>query len=82
MRISYEVLYTLLDEATAQKVCRALKGFTVRFPTKKIEHKDIIGDYAHMRKGGLGAWQAVERLAVMYEKSPTQIWRIVRAADA
>lgn len=81
MRIGYEVLYTILDEESAARVCRALKGCTVSFPASKIERRDIVDDYRHMRRNGLAKWAAVERLSTMYERSKSGIWAIVKEAD-
>ena len=80
-RLSHEVLYTILDEKDAARVCRALKGFTVTFSGPKITHEEIREDYRYMRERGVTMWQAVERLAAMYDYTPRHVWRIVRDVD-
>ena len=82
MRMSYEVLYTILDKKEADKVCRMLKGATITFPKVKIEHKDIRNDFNRFVDMGLSKWEAIEKLSNIYEKDKTQIWRIVKDNSA
>ena len=78
MRLSYEVLYTILSEEDADRVCRMLKGATVTFPKAQIEHRDICNSFRELVSMGVKEWEAIKRLSEIYQKDKSQIWRIVK----
>jgi len=81
MRIDHQVFYTMLPEEMADKLCRALKGCSVTVPRWAVEHKDILDDYRHMRNIGVPRAEAIKKLAVMYDRSPRTVRRVIANAE-
>ena len=74
--INQEVLYNILDEATADKVCRFLAGYRMSFKKSFIVQKDIISDYKKMILYS-SKKDIVKELAIRYELSQSSIYRII-----
>ena len=76
--VGQDYIYAVLDEETADKVCRYLAGMRVSFNRHSISQKDIYSDYQSMIKQGSSNSCAIKSLASQYEKSETQIYRIIK----
>ena len=76
--VGSECLRAVLDEETAEKVCRYLKGCRVTFAEHSIEHKEIYQAYLAMVQSGAKNSAAIKSLAAQFEKSERQIYRIVK----
>ncbi len=76
--VGSECLHAVLDEETAAKVCRYLKGCRVSFSKHSIEHKEIYQAYIEMVQSGAKNSVAIKSLAAQFEKSERQIYRIVK----
>ena len=76
--VNHEFLCAVLDEETADKVCRYLKGCRVSFNKHDIEHKEIYQAYKHQSGQGAKNSVIVKALSAQFEKSERQIWRIIK----
>ena len=73
--VSPVYLLNIIDEETAKKVWRHLRGVRIYFPKCKSVHNEIRELYKNMK---VEKADAVKRLASLYEMSESQIRRIVR----
>ena len=76
--VGSECLRAVLDDETAEKVCRYLKGCRVSFGKHSIEHKEIYQAYIETVQSGTKNSAAIKSLAARFEKSERQIYRIVK----
>jgi len=76
--LSAASLLTILDEETAAKVWRAFRGDRIYFPKCQSEHAEINTVFDHMTKTGAARESAVKTIAAIYEKSESQVRKIVK----
>ena len=77
MRLNSEVLLTVLDEETLERLERFCEGAVVVFNKRKIQKRYIRKEYIKLTKSGTRKVEAIKILASKYEKSERQIRRIV-----
>jgi len=76
--VNQDLIYGVLDEQTADNLCRYLAGCRVSFSKHEIEHKDIYRNYLDLMRVGCVNSEAIRSLAMQFDKSESQIRRIIK----
>lgn len=73
-----EYLLNVVDEETYCKICEAMQGFRIYFPTIKPKANNIIKDYEQMKKAKYTRKNIIENLVCKYELTRRSIRRYIQ----
>jgi len=81
MKLSYEVLETILDKETFLKLISFCAGYEVVFPKNKINQELILIEYKKLKNQNIPRAKIVSILAKKYDKSKRRIYDIIKEID-
>jgi len=73
-----EYLLNVVDEETYCKICEAMQGLRIYFPTSKQKAKNIIRDYEHMQKAKYTRNSIIDNLVGKYGLTKQTIKKRIR----
>jgi len=76
--IPHDIIFDILPEDQALKLCRALQGCRVYIPKGMVEIREVHQDYATMIKQGFDHAKAIERVMVLNEMSEEKVRRLLK----
>ena len=75
--VGHDIITAVLDEESADRLCRYLKGCRVSFGKHDIEHKEMHGTYKQMMMNNIKRSEIVKAIASRYSISERQVRRLV-----